>query len=104
MTAPEDIDAVYAKLFPKLVGLLSLYCGDRWVAEEIAQETLSRLWERSARVEIASPDAWTYRVAMNLSNSWLRRRALERRVARAVHPDVHDPERPDEDDAAVRAA
>ena len=80
MAAPDEVDAVYRRLFPKLVGMVSLYCGDRWVAEEIAQETLSRLWERSPAQVIDSPDAWTYRVAMNLANSWFRRRAIERRA------------------------
>jgi RNA polymerase sigma factor (sigma-70 family) len=105
MTAPDELDAVYRRLFPKLVGLVSLYCGDRWVAEEIAQETLSRLWARSPETTPDSPDAWTYRVAMNLANSWFRRRAIERRARdtfRAAPPD-HDHSDPD-DFLAVSAA
>src|SRR5690349_16488897 len=84
MAAPSELDAVFARLFPKLVGMLSLYCGDRWVAEELAQDTLSRLWEHQAVDQLESVDAWTYRVAMNLANSWLRRRVVERRVRDSI--------------------
>jgi RNA polymerase sigma factor (sigma-70 family) len=101
MAAPDELDAVYRRLFPKLVGLLSLYCGDRWVAEEIAQETLSRLWARSPQSAPDSPDAWTYRVAMNLANSWFRRRAIERRARDAHEATDHDDEMGDVDDFLV---
>ena len=97
MTASDELDAVFTRLFPRLVGMVSLYCGDRWVAEEIAQETLSRLWEQSSSAQIDSPDAWTYRVAMNLANSWYRRRSIEHRAratlrAAAVDGVQHDPD------------
>ncbi len=105
MTAGDDLDAVYVRLFPKLVGLVSLQCGDPTVAEEIAQETLSRYWERSRSTVIASPEAWTYRVAMNLSNSWWRRRAAERRARRHADTDwMADPTTSTADAVAVRDA
>jgi RNA polymerase sigma factor (sigma-70 family) len=104
MTAPDHVDAVYSRLFPKLVGALSLYCGDRWVAEEIAQETLSRLWERSASREVESPDAWSYRVAFNLAKSWFRRRAIERRVRPERERAVDGSDDATVDDIVMRAA
>ena len=61
-----------------LVGALALYCGDRAVAEELAQEALVRTWERWERIE--SPRAFTYHVAFNLARSSLRRRGAERRA------------------------
>jgi RNA polymerase sigma-70 factor (ECF subfamily) len=65
----------------RLVRSLTLYCGDPWVAEELAQDALVRAWERWATVrQLDSPEAWTFRVAMNLANSWFRRRAAERRA------------------------
>lgn len=67
--------------FPRLVGALSLYCGDAFVAEELAQETLARAcaqWRRVQQME--SPAAWTHRVALNLAASHYRRGAAERRV------------------------
>ena len=81
----------------RLVGSLTLYCGDRAVAEELAQEALVRAWERWDRVgAMASPEAWTYRTAFNLASSWGRRRSAERRAYRrsgsaeplAVTPDT----------------
>jgi RNA polymerase sigma-70 factor (ECF subfamily) len=104
MTAPDHVDAVYSRLFPKLVGAVSLYCGDRWVAEEIAQEALSRLWEQSSTREIGSPDAWSYRVAFNLANSWFRRRAIERRVRAEREMVIAGVDDASVDDVVVRAA
>lgn len=61
-----------------LVGALALYCGDRAVAEELAQEALVRTWERWDRID--APRAFTYHVAFNLARSSLRRRGAERRA------------------------
>jgi RNA polymerase sigma factor (sigma-70 family) len=105
MTAPDELDAVFTRLFPKLVGMVSLYCGDRWVAEEIAQETLSRLWAQSASARIDSPEAWTYRVATNLANSWFRRRSIERRARDSLRAVRRDDLAPDPAESlAVRDA
>jgi RNA polymerase sigma factor (sigma-70 family) len=93
--------------YPRLVGVLSLYCRDGHVAEELAQDALVKVigdWRRVR--ELGSPSAWTYRVAINLANSYLRRRLAERRAtrrlsARAAAP----PYEPDTPTAiAVRAA
>ena len=101
MTASDELDAVFTRLFPKLVGMISLYCGDRWVAEEIAQETLSRLWEQSSSAQIDSPDAWTYRVALNLANSWFRRRSIDRRARESLRNATVDVTHHDPDDYLV---
>ena len=78
-------------------------------AEELAQETLARVWLRWSRVrELDEPLAlaWTYRVAINLTNSWLRRRMAERRArARLAARATDAPVDPDPADAvAVRRA
>lgn len=65
----------------RLVGALSVYLGDRGVAEELAQEALwraARRWERVGR--LARPEAWVRRVALNLAASAWRRRQAERRA------------------------
>lgn len=65
----------------RLVGALTLTCGDRGVAEELAQETLVRVWERWSRVSaMASPEGWAFRTGFNLAGSWGRRRRAERRA------------------------
>jgi RNA polymerase sigma factor (sigma-70 family) len=66
---------------PRLVGLLSLYCGDALVGEELAQEALARAcrdWSKVRRLQ--RPEAWATRVALNLANSHFRRRRYERRA------------------------
>lgn len=64
-----------------LVEMLSLYCGDGLLAEELAQEALIRLcrdWHKVKRME--NPRAWLQRVAINQANSYFRRKAAERRA------------------------
>ncbi len=71
------------RIRPRLVGTLSFLCSDADVAEDLAQETLARVWVDWPKVRnLGDPaaTAWTYRVAVNLANSWLRRKAAERRV------------------------
>jgi RNA polymerase sigma-70 factor (sigma-E family) len=80
---PTGVIGFCHRVRPRLVGTLSLLCGDGDTAEELAQETLAQVWLRWARVrELDEPLAlaWTYRVAVNLANSWLRRRMAERRA------------------------
>lgn len=70
---------------PRLVGLLSLYCGERDLAEELAQEAIARVcgqWNSVRRKD--SPSAWVHRVALNLANSHFRRRAVARLVAARI--------------------
>lgn len=82
MTESDAADFI-DRLRVRLVGSLTLYCGDRAVAEEIAQDALARTWERWSTVgKMASPEAWTYRTALNLANSRFRRQAAERRANR----------------------
>lgn len=80
MADPELVRFVEA-MHPRLVGGLSLYCGDRATAEEIAQEALVRVWERWPKVStMASTGGWTWTVAFNLARSRFRRRRAERRA------------------------
>jgi RNA polymerase sigma factor (sigma-70 family) len=108
MSRSEPVfDTFCRALGPRLVGSLVLYCGDRTGAEELAQEALARAFERWDRVGVmASPEAWTYRVAFNLARSTFRRQAVEWRAERALRSDPgHAPVDPDADTAvAVRAA
>lgn len=68
-----------------LVGTLTLYCGQRDVAEELAQESLARAcrdWNKVRKLD--NPDAWLYRVAFNLANSYFRRKLVERRATKRL--------------------
>lgn len=64
-----------------LLAPLTLYCGDRDVAEVLAQETLVRVCRDWKRVRMmAAPGAWAHRVGLNLADSWYTRRRAERRA------------------------
>lgn len=94
----NELAAFCEHAHPRLVGALGLYCGDRHLAEELAQEALLKLCRRWARVRaLESPVGWAYRVGVNLANSRFRRRAAERR-AYARLPQ-HDEAAPVEDPA-----
>jgi len=95
---PEDL---VREIRHPLVGSLALYCGDRAVAEELAQEALARAWLRWAKLD--DPKAWTYRTAFNLASSWGRRRSAERRAHHRAGPTAAS--EPDSSEAhAVRDA
>lgn len=70
---------------PELVGFLTLYCGDRDVAEDLAQQTLARVWASWSRLgPVTNRRAYVHRMACNAASSWFRRRAAERRATRRV--------------------
>jgi RNA polymerase sigma factor (sigma-70 family) len=78
---PPELVAFCREIHPQLVGALTFYVGDQAVAEELAQEVLVRIWQHWAEVgTYTSPRSWAFRVAYNLANSGLRRRAAERRA------------------------
>jgi RNA polymerase sigma factor (sigma-70 family) len=64
-----------------LTRFLTLYVGDRQLAEDLAQETLARVVGQWTKVrDLDAPHLWTRRVAMNLANSQFRRRAAANRA------------------------
>jgi DNA-directed RNA polymerase specialized sigma24 family protein len=46
---PDGLVDFYRREYPRVVGALSLYCGDRFVAEELAHEALVRARGAGAR-------------------------------------------------------
>lgn len=91
---------------PRIVGVLAFSLGDPWVAEELAQETIIRVCQNWPKVrDMAAPQAWVHRVALNLANSWLRRRVAERRATAKLQARPALPSDADGTDTiAVRAA
>jgi RNA polymerase sigma-70 factor (ECF subfamily) len=66
---------------PRVLGILTLYVGDRDVAEELAQEVVVRLLSKwPAAGNAAEPEAYTAAMALNVARSFLRRRYAERRA------------------------
>ncbi len=90
----------------RLVGLLALHVGDVGTAEELAQDAFARVCEHWPRVsKMANRRAWLNRVAINLANSWFRRKGAERRARTRHGPDIDVPCEADSADAlAVREA
>lgn len=79
----EDLVVFCRVQYLRLVGLLGLYCDDRGVGEELAQETLARVWRKWPRVHhLDHPEEWAERVGINLANSHFRRILAERRARR----------------------
>ena len=77
----EEGEHFVRTLYPRVRGFLELHTGDRDLADELTQETLARVWARWPRVRrMASPQAYAFRIALNLTRSWFRRRSRERRA------------------------
>jgi RNA polymerase sigma-70 factor (sigma-E family) len=90
----EAIAALFVALYPKLVRTGYSLAGDWALAEELAQEAFMRLWRRWRWIrDPETAPAYLYRTVVNLGNSTIRRRALERRVAsfRTEQPTGPDP-------------
>ena len=84
-TPPPDLITFCEGQYPRLVGALGLYCGNRDVAEDLAQEALARVcanWDKVKRKD--SPEAWAHRIGINLAHSYFRRRAAERRAVKRL--------------------
>ena len=99
---PAEAFSVFCRSeYPVLVGVLSLLVGDRWVAEDLAQDALIRAWSKWDRVgSLDRPDLWTKHAALNLARSEWRRRQVADRAAgsararpsafSAARPHVHE--------------
>ena len=82
---PEDQEQFVKRMWPRLVGSMTLITGDRAAAEDLAQEALIRACSTWSSVSAAaSADAWTFRVAFNLANSRWRRKGAEGRAYNKV--------------------
>ena len=93
MPTSQDPERFLTALRPRLVGALTLWCGDRGVAEELAQDVIVRLWDRWARVATAdNVEAYAFRAALNAARTRHRRLLAERRARARLLPPVetHD--------------
>ncbi len=82
---PDDLSAFCEAQHPRLVRALALYCGDKELAEETAQDGLALLcrdWRKVRRMD--NPEGWLYRVSINLVNSHFRKRSIARRAEQRV--------------------
>lgn len=96
--ADEDAgEAQFAALcrvqHPRLVGVLTLYTGDRELAADLGQEALARVWKDWRRRRHSEAlEAYLFRTAINLAKNHFRWRAVRRRHSSrllADHQTVH---------------
>lgn len=69
-----DFDTFYTDEFPAMVSLARAICGDFALAEDLAQEAMTKAhrdWDRVRRYD--KPGAWVRRVTINLAISRRRR-------------------------------
>lgn len=85
----DDLEALYAAAYVRLVRVLALACGSQADAEEVVQEAFVRLLPRWSRVRgYADPEAWVRGTAFRLlSNRRRGRLAADRTWAKYVAGD-----------------
>lgn len=77
--APGGLADLYARLAPGAVRLAFLMTGDRWVAEDIAQDAFVRVAGRLHHLrDPRAFEAYLRRAVVNLAKNHYRRRAVER--------------------------
>jgi RNA polymerase sigma-70 factor (sigma-E family) len=85
LAEPEPFDLFFRSSYAGAVRLAHLLTGDRWGAEDIAQEAYSRLHPRFA--ELDNPEAYLRVSVVNAAQSFHRRRGRERaRLQRVAAP------------------
>jgi hypothetical protein len=89
-TAPS-FEEFYEASFRRLLPALSLISGNRFEAEEVAQEAFVRVFERWDRVGmLEDPTGYLFRVSMNVFRSRYRRASLAVRRAFLLAPTETD--------------
>jgi RNA polymerase sigma-70 factor (ECF subfamily) len=88
-----EFDTFFRATCPGLVGLGYVLTGDGAQAQDLAQETLTRAWQRWDQVRAYDqPAAWCRRVLLNLATSEWRK---ARRRSGTVAPEPAAPREPD---------
>jgi RNA polymerase sigma-70 factor (ECF subfamily) len=83
----SDFESFFRAEYGHLCEALYLLTRDSFEAEELAQETMTRVLSRWERVQtMDSPAGYTYRTALNLNRKRLRRIAVRARRAFALVP------------------
>jgi RNA polymerase sigma-70 factor, ECF subfamily len=82
-----DFESFFRAEYGRLCQALYLLTRERSEAEDLAQETMTRVLERWERVrKMESPVGYAYRMALNLNHKRLRRIAVRARKAFAAVP------------------
>jgi RNA polymerase sigma-70 factor, ECF subfamily len=84
-----DFDTFFRTEYQRLFETLYLVARNRAEAEDLAQESMARVYERWDRIR--DPVGYAYRTAFNLHTSWVRRLAVAARKLRE-QPGADDPD------------
>lgn len=86
-----SFEEFYESTFRRVFTALCLVTGDRYEAEEIAQEAFLRVFERWDRVRaLDDPTGYVFRVSMNVFRNRFRRSSLGLRRAMSLAPPATD--------------
>lgn len=100
----EAFERLLGDLRPKLHRYCARMTGSVIDGEDVVQDALIKALEAFDRQEVASPEAWLFRIAHNAALDHLRRRARQE-VGTDVDPDmIVDPVTPAEDRIAAAAS
>ena len=100
VTSFEDFFETHRR---SLFGALCLVTGNRSEAEEVMQDAFLKVWERWERVSgLEDPNAYLFRVAMNLFRNRLRRASLATRRALSLTSSTDDLAAIEDRDEVVR--
>jgi len=93
VAAVSDFEEFFQAEYRGLMKGLCLLTGDRSEAEELAQETMARVYERWDRVRgMDSPGGYVYRIALNLNRQRIRHLAVRtQRLLGFRKPDLWQP-------------
>jgi RNA polymerase sigma-70 factor (family 1) len=85
----EGDEKAFTELFhtytPKLLPFVFKLTRSEHLAQEMIQETFLRLWvNRTELVNVNEPASWIFRIAANVSITWLRKQSNRQRILEAV--------------------
>jgi RNA polymerase sigma-70 factor (ECF subfamily) len=88
----EGDEQAFTELFhiytPKLLPFVLKLTRNEHLAQEMIQETFLRLWvNRSELVNVNEPASWIFRIAANVSITWLRKQSNRDRLMKEVKVD-----------------
>lgn len=101
-----EFEQLYEREFPRLIGQLTVLCGDREEAADCVQEAFVRAWERRRELEASTaPGGWVRTAAVRIATSrWRRARNAASAWQRSWFRERHDDPGPENGDGETFAA
>lgn len=85
----EAFTTLFHAYTPRLLPFLIKLTRHEYQARELIHETFLRLWvNRAELVHVAQPASWIFRVAANISITWLRKQTNRQRIMQSMAVDT----------------